>query len=200
MLSPDGRYVAYYSARENALKKIAVTGGAALTLAPIANPFGMSWSEGAIVVGQGSRGIIRVPETGGKAEQLVTVTPLELAHGPQVLPGGRAMIYTVVSSGASWDQAHVILQALAPGSAPKVVIETGADARYVPTGHLVYASSGTLLAVPFDLGQLQVTGAPAKVLDGVMRSIGGLTGTAQFAVSDTGSLVYVPGSRQHWRT
>jgi len=73
-------------------------------------------------------------------------------------------------------------------------LRPGADARYVATGHLVYAASGTLLAVPFDLGQLQVTGAPAKVLDGVMRSIGGLTGTAQFAVSDTGSLVYVPGS------
>jgi eukaryotic-like serine/threonine-protein kinase len=47
--------------------------------------------------------------------------------------------------------------------------------------------------VPFDLRQLAVTGGPVPIVEGVSRSASGLTGTAQFSVSSTGSLVFVPG-------
>ena len=67
------------------------------------------------------------------------------------------------------------------------------DARYVPTGHIVYASGGTLFAVPFDLAKLEVTGGAVPVVEGVRRAQFGSDGSAQFAISDSGSLVYVPG-------
>jgi len=68
----------------------------------------------------------------------------------------------------------------------------GRDARYVETGHLVYARSGTLLAVPFDLARLEVTGGPVPLVEGV-RDAGATTGATHFSVSVDGSLVYVPG-------
>ena len=81
----------------------------------------------------------------------------------------------------------------------KVLIEGGRDARYVPTGHLVYVLEGTLLAVPFDVDELEVTGGPIPMAEGVMTA-GGITGAAHFSVSDTGALVYVTGSDLAVRT
>ena len=74
------------------------------------------------------------------------------------------------------------------------MIQGGRDARYVPTGHLVYVLGGTLLAVPFEADSLEVTGGPVPMAEGVMTA-GEFAGTAQFAVSDAGSLVYVSGRR-----
>ena len=93
-----------------------------------------------------------------------------------------------------WDKAKIFVQPLKPGSARQLLIDGGADARYVSTGHIVYAFGGTLFAVPFDLGRLQVTGAGGQVpvVEGVRRS-SGVTGSAQFSFSNTGSLIYVPG-------
>src|SRR5947199_9482532 len=67
----------------------------------------------------------------------------------------------------------------------------GTYARYVPSGHLVYARAGGLLAVPFDLKRLEVTGAPVSILEGV--SMSSFTGAAQFTFSGDGSLAYVSG-------
>ncbi len=78
-----------------------------------------------------------------------------------------------------------------PGSEPKRLL-TGADARYLPTGHIVYAIGGVLNAVPFDVRRLQLAGNPVQVVQGVRRSLIA-TGAAHYTVSNTGSLAYVPG-------
>jgi Tol biopolymer transport system component len=53
------------------------------------------------------------------------------------------------------------------------------------------------MAVPFDLGRLEVTGGAVPVVEGVRRAstggAGNTTATAQFGVATNGSLVYVPG-------
>ena len=73
----------------------------------------------------------------------------------------------------------------------QVVLEGGTNARYSPTGHLIYARSGSLLAVPFDLDELRVKGTPVPVLEGVTTSA--TAGQAEFSVSPDGSLLYAPG-------
>jgi hypothetical protein len=72
----------------------------------------------------------------------------------------------------------------------KTLIPGGSDARYLPTGHLIYALNGVLFAVAFDLQRLETTGGPVGILEGVSR---GIAGTAHFAFSGSGSLIYVPG-------
>src|SRR5262249_4554206 len=97
---------------------------------------------------------------------------------------------------SDWDKAQIVVQTV--GSTERRTIRMGgSDARYVPTGHLVYALGGVLFAVPFDLRRLDVTGGPVSVVEGVASARLGIdnpgNGAAQFAFSRTGSLTYVAG-------
>ncbi len=194
IFSPDGRSIVFFAAGDSTLKRIAVSGGAAVTICKAGNPFGMAWGPDGIVFGAGSQGIQRVSPNGGKPELLVTAKAGELAVHPEILPGGQAVLFTLVSgsSGASapFDNAQIILQNLKSG-ARKNLIEGGSAARYLPSGHIVYAQGGTLFAVPFDGQRLEVTGGPVPVVNGVLR--GPPSGVADFSFSNTGSLIYVPG-------
>src|SRR5207302_1213377 len=131
-----GRSVAFYSGLDQTLKKIAVTGGAAVTLCPIDNPFGMSWTPDGILFGQGPRGIMRVAATGGKPETIATITGGEQAYGPQMLPDGEHMLFTLSAGQGGverWDKGRIVVQSLKSGER-KTVIDGGADGRYLPTG------------------------------------------------------------------
>jgi eukaryotic-like serine/threonine-protein kinase len=192
--SPDGQSLAFYAQIDQSLKRIALAGGAAVTICPITNPYGMSWGADGILFGQGQAGIKRVAASGGKPEQLITVKDGELAHGPQMLPGGKHVLFTLASATSAdrWEKAQIVVQTLATG-ARKTVLETGTDARYLPTGHLVYAMSGSVYAIGFDVNRLETTGGPVPVVEGVRRAPYVATGAAHFATSATGALVFFPG-------
>jgi eukaryotic-like serine/threonine-protein kinase len=195
--SPDGLSLAFFATGDQTLKRIAVTGGSPVPICPATNPYGVIWTPGGIIFGQGRGGIMRVSPNGGKPEQLVTVKEGELAHGPQILPGGQHVLFTLASGPSAsandrWEKARIVVESLATKE-QKTVIESGTDARFVPTGHLVYALSGSLYAIPFDLKNLSTTGGAVPIVEGVRRAPGGTTGAAHAAISTTGSLVYFPG-------
>jgi eukaryotic-like serine/threonine-protein kinase len=194
VFSPDGRSIVFFAGGDSTLKRIAVTGGAAVTLCPAANPFGIHWGPDGIIFGQARAGIMRVSEGGGSAETIVPIKEGEFAHGPQMLPGGRHVLYTVAGGSAPdrWDKARIVVQEL-PSGAPKTIVDGGSDARYLTTGHLVYALGGVLLAAPFDLNALQTKGGPVPVVEGVSRATANQSGAAQFDVSTSGMLAYRPG-------
>ena len=155
-------------------------------------PWGPSWGpDDTIVYGQGSEGIWRIPASGGAPENIIKVDEGQLAYGPQTLPGGRMVLFTL-AQGVEWDDAQIVVESLDTG-ARHVLVRGGTDARYVQTGHLVYASRGSLLAVPFDPATLKITGGPEPLAEDVAQSNLGRTGAAHFGVS-TDALVYVPGS------
>jgi Tol biopolymer transport system component len=191
--SPDGQSIAFWSGDDRTLKRIAVTGGAAVTVCPANRPFGVRWDRNVIMVGQGTNGILRVPASGGKPEQLVSVKAGELAYGPQLLPDGQTVLFTLANGTGpeNWDKAQVVAQSLKTGER-HVIIDGGSDARYLPTGHLVYAQGGLLFATTFDPERMSA-GGPVPIVEGVRRSEGGQTGAAHFSVANTGSLVYLPG-------
>ncbi len=105
------------------------------------------------------------------------------------------MLFTLTSATgpARWDQAQIVAQSLESGER-KILWEGGSDARYVPTGHLVYALKGVLFALPFDGGNLEVLGGPVPVIEGILRANSVFTATANYGFSARGTLVYVPGS------
>jgi serine/threonine-protein kinase len=192
--SPDGRWIGFFSGAGGGssigtLKKIAVTGGPPITLCPSDPPFGASWSDGAILFST-SKGILRVAEYGGTAENLVRGG--QLMQSPQLLAGGDALLFAVGQNGGvnGWNRAQIVLRSLKTGQR-RTLIDGGTDPRYVRTGHLVYALGGVLFAVPFDVRRLEVTGGPVPVVEGVRRAA--VAGAALFGFSDTGSLAYVPG-------
>jgi serine/threonine-protein kinase len=196
--SPDGQWIGFYAAGQ--LKKVSVSGGAPVTLCAADNPWGASWGpDDLILYGQGPQGIWRVRGTGGTPEMVILVEKGEQAHGPQMLPGGEWVLFTFRARGVSaWDQAQIVVQSLETGER-NVVINGGRDARYVPTGHLVYALNGVVLAVPFDLGARRVAGGPVSLVEGVATA-GGITGAVQFSIATNGSLIYALGSSGPQRT
>ena len=189
--SPDGQWVRFFAAGK--LKKVSISGRAPLTLCHSSNPRGASWrTNDSIVFAQTTgSGLSQVSAAGGTPQVLTTLKGATSHRWPEVLPGGKAVLFTVGTEG-SWDDAQIVVQHLETGER-RVLIQGGNHARYAPTGHLVYARAGTLLAVPFDLARLEVTGAPVLVVEGVMRST---EGAAQFSFSGLGSLIYVPGGIQ----
>jgi serine/threonine-protein kinase len=193
VFSPDGQSIVFWTITDGTLKRISTSGGAPVTLCAADNPFGMSWGEDdQIVFGQGAKGIFRVNPNGGESDVLVSSESGELLQSPQVLPGGSAVLFTsLMEAGGQWDQAKIFVQPL-PSGERKLLIDRGADARYLPTGHIVYFLGGDLIAVPFDVQNRQVTGRPAPVIENVRFADSGNAGSAQFSVSRTGTLIYVP--------
>ena len=199
--SPDGRWIAFFAAGK--LKKVSVTGGAAVTLCDAPGAMGGWWAEdGTIAFLPDVRGVSvlhRMSSAGGKPEPLIPLAEGEVTQRwPQVLPGGHAVLFT--SHGGTRD-ASLVAQPL-PHGERKIVQRGGYHGRYLDSGHLVYIQEGTLFAAPFDLQRLETTGVPVPALEGVMSSpeIGG----AQFAFSRNGTLVYLaghsvgPGAPIHW--
>jgi len=196
VFSPDGNSVAFYTLSDNTLKRIAVSGGAAVTICKIDQPLGITWTASDdLLFGYGNQGIMRVPAKGGKPESIISVKTNELAYGPQLLPDGKSILFTLAknTSGDPWENAQIVVQSLTSGER-KVIEEAGTDARYLPTGHIIYEHGGNLLAVPFNTATLE-SGTPVPVVEGIAGSFGFRSGVAQFSVAN-GSLIYVPASAQ----
>ncbi len=133
-------------------------------------PLGISWGQRRHPVLIGRDRNHAVSPDGGKPEPLVDMNKTEdFAYGPQLLPDGDTLLFTLVkrtdAAIDSWSDAQVVVQSLETGER-KLLMEGGLDARYVSTGHIVYASGGTLFARPFDLSRLAVTGGAVAVVGG----------------------------------
>jgi eukaryotic-like serine/threonine-protein kinase len=194
VFSPDGRSILFYASEDHTIKRIAVTGGPSVTICRADAPYGISWGPDGIVFGQGTKGIMRVSADGGTPTLVVRVKNGEEASGPQLLPGGQHVLFTLATGNDPdrWDKARIVVQAVTSGE-PMTLIEGGSDARYVPTGHLVYAAEGTLFAVAFDVRRLKVTGGVSPVVENLRWSGGRTTGASHFSISSAGSLIYIPG-------
>ena len=191
VFSPDGQSLAFVYLVERLLKRIAITGGAAVTVCPIDAPIGITWDETGILFAQAGKGIVRVSPNGGTPQVIAAIPPDQQALGPQMLPDRKSLLFSLRKISQNWDKAQIVMQSLATGER-KVLVEGGADGRYLPSGHLMYALSGVLLAVPFDARRGEVTGGPVPIIEGIQRTgLGtGASGEAQFAVAMNGSLAY----------
>jgi eukaryotic-like serine/threonine-protein kinase len=192
--SPDGQWVGFFA--DGALKKVSIAGGAPLPIcevAPVAR--GASWAPDDMIVLAPTQAneLHRVPAAGGVPQPLTALDTAagELAHlWPEVLPGGRAVLFTIKTADA-FDEARIAVLPIGAPAPPKTLVVGGTHARYSPSGHIVYGRAGGLLAVPFDLERLEIRGAPLPVLEGV--SMDPRSGVAHFALSASGTLAYVPG-------
>jgi Tol biopolymer transport system component len=196
VFSPDGQSIAFWARSDRTVKRMSVSGGAAFTLsAPFAGeiPSSLAWHDKHLYFALNSEGIFRISEDGGPPETIVKRQPNEVLFNPRVLPGGQAILFSVTSRpGPAIDYGSAKVEVYSLKTQQRaVIIPAGVDASYVPTGHLVYGSSGVLYAVPFDVGTLTVAGRPVPVVEGVQRS--GVGQSMNVAFSQNGHLVYLPG-------
>ena len=190
--SPDGQQVGFWGG-DGQITSVSITGGAPVSLGPAPlRAYGASWADdGYIYFGQGAGGILRVSDNGGEPEVVVQMEEGEQAHGPQLLPGGEWLLFTLGRSRDRWNGASIVAQPVSGGER-KLLVAGGTDGRYVPTGHIVYSLDSNLLAVPFDADSVEVTGGPVPIVEGVHQAES-ITGAGQYAFSDRGGLVYMPG-------
>ena len=196
--SPDSQWIGFFAFQDLTLKKIAVTGGAPLTLCKTEPVGGASWHGNQIAFAQTTRGVMRVSADGGEPELIAKMSGNEIVFGPQLIDRGRAVLYTVTTAGLGfdrWDRAQIAIEEIGSGQR-KVLVRGGSDGRYLPSGHLVYALGASILAIPFDVKTRETKGGPVPVVESVMRAPNPATqtGVAHFAISETGSLAFVPGA------
>ena len=196
--SPDSQWIGFFAAGN--LKKVSVNGGAPVTLCPVrsAEPFSAAWgTDGTIVFHVANiGGIWRVADSGGTPKQATTPASNkgEVAHRwPQVLPGGKAMLFVASANSSNWAGAQVTTAMLESGERRDLGFG-GSRPAFAPSGYLVYAQGGTLMATPFDPKRLELRGAAVPIQDGVSQSLS--SGVAQYSFSNNGSLIYVPGGMQ----
>jgi serine/threonine-protein kinase len=192
--SPDGQWLAFFA--DSKLKKVPVAGGAVLTLAEATNHRGGWWAEdGTIVFTPTNRvGLMRVSSVGGPVQPLTALRDGEITHRfPQMLPGDRAVLYTASTEVDIGADASLVVQPLPAGE--RIVVQRGGYfGRYLGSGHIVYVRDDTLFAVPFDPQRHAVHGPPARAVEGVTADAS--RGSAQFAVSQTGTLAFLPGRNE----
>ncbi len=192
-VSPDGEWVGF-SSQNDTLRKVAITGGPSIEIAKHEGALrGATWAADDTIVFATNRvdsGLFRVSAAGG-APVLLTRPEKGTDHfRPWFLPGGRAVLFSVVpdSPDRRGESQVAVLDLGSPASEARILIRGGSDARYVPTGHLVYVAGNTLRAVRFDPDRLEVRGPSVPVLASV-NVIGDFLG--DFDVSDDGTLVYL---------
>jgi len=193
--SPEGQWVGFYTRRK--LNKISVEGGAVVPLADIDGFSGASWGEdGSIIAINFTKGLLRIPAGGGPPETISGLATGETTLAfPEILPGGKAILYA--ASTTAIDADHSIIEVLTLADRrKKIVARGGANPKFLPTsggvGHLIYLNKATLFAVPFDPDKLETRGTPLPILDDVAHDATG--GAGQFAFSNApsghGTLVY----------
>jgi Tol biopolymer transport system component len=195
--SPDGEWLVSATSSAGSLYKTSIRGGAPQLLAE-SNYGGTGgyWSESDLIfytpdILDGAK--IMITGAGGGTPEALTI-PLEndasyLSHA-QLLPDGDSLLFTIVSSGRMAREGRIALYSLANGET-RILVEAAYNARYVPSGHLVFMRTGSLWAVPFDLDNLEVTGPEVPVVMGVETDGG--RGGASYSISNDGLLVYLPG-------
>ena len=187
--SPRGQWIAFYDEDDRKLKKVSIGGGEPVTIADVDFQGGAAWAPDDTIVFASTYGLMRVSASGGSPQPL-TKGPAGQQLWPTLLPGGHVVLFTSVPTRGTFDDAEVIAIRL-PGGAPKTVLTSAYYAHYAPTGHLIFVQGDSVLAVPFDADALEVTGPVVTLLKDVW--ISSWIGYADFAFSDTGTLVYVSG-------
>jgi len=195
--SPDGKSLGFWHAPTGTLRRAAITGGAPVKICDaVSGIAGATWGPDDTIVFAWFD-LFRVPASGGSPITLLKVDEERgerfLRH-PSFLPSGRAILFTVgMADSYSYDDADIGVLSLDTGK-KRILVRGGTSPRYAPSGHLIYARAGTLLAVPFDAEKLEVTGQPFPVVNGVFMSAN--TGMAAFSISQTGHLVYAAGPEE----
>jgi len=195
--SPDGRWIGFIGSASGRpqLRKMALDGGPPVTVCG-RGYVGATWAADDMIyfVSEVPGGLVRVAAAGGEPKEVVKI---DLAKGerqhryPYALPGAKAILLTVGTADTeTFDDAHIAVLNIETGQT-KTLVEGGTHPRYSPSGHLLYARDAKVFAVRFDANRLETTGQAFPVLEDVLMSRN--SGVANYDVSASGDLVYVPG-------
>jgi len=188
--SPDSRFLAFFA--EGKLKKLDIFGGPPVVLCDTPNLAGGTWNkDGVILFGRATRsGLSRVAAAGGSATPLTTPDPSHQETGhraPYFLPDGDHFLFHVSSDRA--DRTGIYLGSL-NSREKQFLFAASSNAQYAPPGYVLFLREGTLMAQPFDAGELQLSGQAFPIAEQVAEFDSPLAG---FSASENGALAYASG-------
>jgi Tol biopolymer transport system component len=192
--STDGRWVGFFA--EKKLKKVALDGGAPVTIADAPEARGGVWTsdDSILFTPDNFAGLHRVPAAGGAAAEAATPGTGEHSYRwPTPLPDPGTVLFTKWNA-AGWEPAQIVAEHLATHEQTVVVESGGGYGHYLADGdrgYLVFARQEGLLAAPFDAASARITGQAVPMSDEVITN---LSGGAHFDISASGTLAYVPGA------
>ena len=192
-VSPDGQWVGFFDGTTT-LMKVALTGGPAMLVTQLDSvERGATWApDGTIIFATASTGLRRT-SVEGRAPTVLTRVDRdrgEAGHSwPELLPGGQAVLYTVMAAKGGLDAASIALVDTRTGQ-QTTVLRGGTHGQYASSGQLLYGAAGTLRAIKFDLTSRLTTGLSALV---VPQALMYSTGAIEAALARDGTLAYVAG-------
>ncbi len=189
--SPDGRSIGFFTLSE--LKTVDLTGGPPQTVAQVPIGVGGTWGEDNVILfGQFGRGLSRIPAAGGEPTPVTTLDEVGgVSHAwPQFLPDGDHFLF--VTTSLDPQEAGIRIGSLETGNVSSPIVQTGFMARFAAPGYLLFDRGGALMAQRFDTDQLELTGDPVRVVDGVLSDP--TLGSLGVSTSDRGGLAYVPAA------
>ena len=191
--SPDGEWVGFHADGE--LRRVPIAGGRPTVICKSPEAWGASWStDGYIVFGTPTNGLFRVSAAGGTPNRVTSPTNQGDAHTwPQVLPDNKTVLFSVVPIDGN-DARIGVLSLDRP--AEWISLIDGFSPRYSPTGHLLFARPGLLMAVPFDIRERRIGGEPTVLVEQLYTGIKGMLGHANYEISTRGHLVFVTAQDQ----
>ena len=197
--SPDGNWVAFFT--RGALQKVSLGGGSPTTICALPTIYGSqihggSWGDDGTIIFESGTRLWRVPAAGGIAQRVDTPEDVR-SFFPELLPGGEVVVFTGSRMRPS-AQSGVWAMSLQSGRLD-LLAEGGGLARYMRSGHLVYAVPGSLVAAPFEASSRKLTAPPVSVVEDLRMElwpdprVAPLASTGHFSVSQTGTLAYLSG-------
>ena len=197
--SRDGQWVAFTA--NGQIKRVSTTSGTVVSVLDGLNAYSptlATWSAKDTIVLRGRGGIVEVPSVGGAPRSLVAMgDTAENLQQPEFLPDGDTLLLTTGQRGNDTAEGQSIEVLKVATGERKVLIQRGYAPHYLPTGHLIFQRSGTLMAAPFDLNRLEVTGTPVPVIERLRQPFNGV---GAFNCSRTGTCVYIAGGTLNDRT
>jgi eukaryotic-like serine/threonine-protein kinase len=192
--SPDSTQIAFFA--QGKLKRIAVTGGPALTICQAPNGRGGAWNRDGVIIFAPELvgGLQRVADSGGLPVLLTNSGGDSGASDrfPNFLPGGRRFLFYRESEKESG-----IFVGSADGVPPVRILPDESNAEYIgasgANGYLIFRRESTLLAESFDSEHLQVTGMIIPIAEQVSTAANLPYGA--FSAANDGTLAYATGFR-----
>jgi serine/threonine-protein kinase len=189
--SPDGQQLVFWSGGH--VKRLGIDERVPVVVGSFRErPMGMHWNaDGFVYIGRANLGIWRMAITGGEAEQVLKLEPGEYAHGPELLPGGEWVLFSLTHGVRAWNSSSIVAHSLKTNERRELVAR-GREVRVTRNGFLTYVQEGTLFAIPFDIDRIEVTGGAVAMHEGVHTSALDETGAASYDISDDGVLAIAP--------
>ena len=198
--SPDGGRLAFFA--QGQLKTISISGGSSHAIARAPLPRGGSWSRDDVILftAEPNTPPRRVPAAGGDATPVpfAATSTVGFFAFPTFLPDGRHYLFMAVS-GPNFEATGFPIRLGSLDSAEVIELGRSMANPLIASGHLLYRRDSTLVAQPFDMPTLRLSGAPLPIVE--QTAFNPITNQGLFSVSDDGVLAYqraAAGSQMIW--